>query len=130
MHDGRLAEGWAALWGGFAEPAWRRLAEVAGVGPGSRTLDVGCGSGEFLAFLDRLGASAAGVDPQPDMVTIARSRVPRATTPSSGVCSRVAPKERASRRKRVRESLRKGARVAGHSTRARRWARHTITTWR
>jgi SAM-dependent methyltransferase len=80
MTDGwsEVAEGWAALWGGFAAPAWRALAEVAGVGPGSRVLDVGCGSGEFLAYLDGIGASAAGVDPEPDMVAIARARVPRA----------------------------------------------------
>ena len=73
-----VAEGWAQLWGGFAEPAWRRLAELAGIAPGTRVLDVGCGSGEFLAFLDRLGASAAGADPEPGMVALARSRVPTA----------------------------------------------------
>lgn len=73
-----VAEGWAELWGGFAEPAWRALADATGIGPGSRTLDVGCGSGEFVAFLDRLGASAAGADPDPGMVGVARSRVPGA----------------------------------------------------
>jgi SAM-dependent methyltransferase len=73
-----VARGWAELWGGFAEPAWRELAEATGIGPGSRTLDVGCGSGEFLAFLDGLGASAAGIDAEPGMVDVARSRVPGA----------------------------------------------------
>jgi SAM-dependent methyltransferase len=70
-----VAQGWAELWGGLAAPAWRALADATGIAAGSRTLDVGCGSGEFVAYLDGLGASAAGVDPDRGMVAIARSRV-------------------------------------------------------
>ncbi|OLT23771.1 methyltransferase type 11 [Pseudonocardia sp. CNS-139] len=73
-----VADGWAALWGGFAEPAWRALAAAARVGPGTPALDVGCGTGEFLAFLGGLGVPAAGVDPEPEMVALARSRAPGA----------------------------------------------------
>jgi SAM-dependent methyltransferase len=73
-----VAAGWAELWGGFAEPAWRAVAEASRIGPGSRVLDVGCGAGDFLAYLDRLGAHPAGIDPAPGMVERARSRVPGA----------------------------------------------------
>lgn len=70
-----VATGWAELWGGFAEPVWRVVVEASGIGPGSRVLDVGCGSGDFLAYADQRGASTAGIDPAPGMVESARSRV-------------------------------------------------------
>ena len=73
-----IATGWSELWGEFASPAWRAVVAATGVGPGSRVLDVGCGSGEFLAHLARLGAWPAGIDPAPGMVELARSRVPGA----------------------------------------------------
>jgi SAM-dependent methyltransferase len=73
-----VAGEWAELWGGFADPVRRSVLETTGVGAGSRVLDVGCGSGEFLAMLDAAGAVAAGVDPAPRMLDIARSLAPRA----------------------------------------------------
>ena len=73
-----VAADWSELWGGFAGPAWHAVVTATGIGPGSRVLDVGCGSGELLAYLGRLGASPAGVDPAPGMVELARSRVPAA----------------------------------------------------
>jgi SAM-dependent methyltransferase len=68
-----VAEGWAELWGRFAEPVWQIAMTEAGIGPGSRLLDVGCGSGDFLAYAAKLGASTAGIDPAPGMVAIARA---------------------------------------------------------
>jgi SAM-dependent methyltransferase len=73
-----VADGWARLWGGFAEPAWTAMLTAAAVGRGARVLDVGCGAGDFLAHVTRLGASAAGIDPAPGMVAHARARVPGA----------------------------------------------------
>jgi SAM-dependent methyltransferase len=73
-----VAAGWAELWGGLAEPAWSAVVGASGIGLGSRVLDVGCGAGDFLAYVDRLGASLAGIDPAPGMVEQARARVPRA----------------------------------------------------
>ena len=70
-----VASDWSHLWGDVARPAWRAVVTATGIGPGSRVLDVGCGSGELLAYLDRLGASPAGIDPAPGMVALARSRV-------------------------------------------------------
>lgn len=66
-----VAAGWAELWGSFASPAQDRLIERCGIGRGVRVLDVGCGSGEFLARLRALGAEPVGVDPAPAMVAAA-----------------------------------------------------------
>jgi len=74
----RVAAQWAALWGGFAEPAWAAVATATGIGPGVRVLDVGCGAGDFLAYVHRLGALPSGVDPAPGMVSDARGRLPAA----------------------------------------------------
>jgi SAM-dependent methyltransferase len=73
-----VAADWAELWGGIAAPVWDAMTEATGVGPGSRVLDVGCGSGGMLAYLHGLGASTAGSDPAPGMVDLARNRVPGA----------------------------------------------------
>jgi len=73
-----VAAEWSELWAGSAGPAHDALIAASGIGPGSRVLDVGCGSGEFLRELGRLGAVAAGVDPSPGMVDLARRVAPLA----------------------------------------------------
>jgi SAM-dependent methyltransferase len=73
-----VAAEWAELWGAFADPVRHAVIEATGIGPGSRVLDVGCGSGELLAMLESVGADAAGVDPAQRMLEIARSLAPRA----------------------------------------------------
>jgi SAM-dependent methyltransferase len=71
-----IAARWSELRGEFARPVWDAVVAATGIGPGSRVLDVGCGSGELLAHLARLGASPAGIDPAPGMVELARARLP------------------------------------------------------
>lgn len=58
----------------------RAMCESAGVQPGQRALDVGCGSGALLAALaDVLGAeNVAGIDPSEPFVEATRARVPEA----------------------------------------------------
>jgi ubiquinone/menaquinone biosynthesis C-methylase UbiE len=58
----------------------RAMCETAGVRPGQRALDVGCGSGALVAALaDALGAeNVTGIDPSEPFVEAARARVPRA----------------------------------------------------
>lgn len=73
-----VADEWSEHWGTLARPVWAPLLEHAGVGPGTRVIDVGCGSGELLAHLTALGAQARGVDPAPAMRAHARSRAPTA----------------------------------------------------
>jgi len=69
-----VAPEWADLWGGVADPARRAIIEAAGVIDGTRALDVGCGSGEFLALLEQHGATATGVDTAGGMVKLAKAR--------------------------------------------------------
>lgn len=66
-----VATGWAELWGSFAEPAQDALITAGGIGPGTTVLDVGCGTGEFLARLRAIGAVPVGADPAPLMVAAA-----------------------------------------------------------
>ncbi len=73
-----LAADWAALWGAAADPARHALVAAAGIGAGTRVLDVGCGTGELLALLADLGAVAAGADAAPGMVAVARRAAPGA----------------------------------------------------
>ncbi|GAA2424767.1 class I SAM-dependent methyltransferase [Streptomyces macrosporus] len=57
-----------------------RLAERAGVGPGDRVLDVGCGTGALtraVAAAVSPGGSVLGVDPSRQMVEYARRRAER-----------------------------------------------------
>ena len=66
-----IAGEWHELWGGFAAPVQREIIAAAGIGPSTRVLDVGCGSGEFLAMLREAGAIPSGVDPAEGMVELA-----------------------------------------------------------
>ncbi|HEU4806784.1 MAG TPA: class I SAM-dependent methyltransferase, partial [Homoserinimonas sp.] len=54
------------------------LISASGIGVGSRVLDIGWGSGEFIEQLEDAGAMAAGIDPAPAMLDIARRRSPAA----------------------------------------------------
>lgn len=71
-----VADGWSAHWGRLAAPVWEALIDAAGVEPGVRVLDVGCGSGEFLGRLRDAGAIAQGADPAAAMVDLARRHAP------------------------------------------------------
>jgi ubiquinone/menaquinone biosynthesis C-methylase UbiE len=69
LYDGRDAE---------AHRVRSRLdaaVELIGPGPGD-VLDIGVGSGRLLAVLAELGWTAHGVDPDPAMLELARTRVP------------------------------------------------------
>jgi SAM-dependent methyltransferase len=72
------AEAWAEWWPGLAAPARDAVAAAAAIGPGTRVLDVGCGSGEFCALAAELGAVVSGIDAAEGMIAIARRRLPRA----------------------------------------------------
>lgn len=72
------AEAWSEHWGRLAAPAREAVADAAGIGAGTRLLDAGCGTGEFLALAIRRGASASGIDLSADMLSVARRRAPEA----------------------------------------------------
>jgi SAM-dependent methyltransferase len=72
------AQAWSEHWGRLAAPAREAVAGVARIGAGTRLLDAGCGTGEFLALAIRRGANASGIDLNPDMLAVARRRAPEA----------------------------------------------------
>ncbi|WP_242548091.1 class I SAM-dependent methyltransferase [Amycolatopsis sp. MtRt-6] len=54
---------------------YRELVRLAGVRPGDRVLDVGCGSGYLTGLAAEAGASALGIDASAAMVGFARRTV-------------------------------------------------------
>lgn len=87
MTAAEAASAQAALWG--RRPGdWARLAEPQNVplfaavldeldvGGGTRLLDVGCGSGLAARMAADHGATVAGADATPELLAIARERVP------------------------------------------------------
>ena len=54
------------------------MLDAAGVGPGTRVLDVGCGSGLTLVLAAQRGATPSGLDISPGLLGIARERLPAA----------------------------------------------------
>jgi SAM-dependent methyltransferase len=72
------ADAYDRFMGRFSMQLASQLADLAGIEPGQRALDVGCGPGALTAELvDRLGAAAvAAVDPSEPFVAAARERHP------------------------------------------------------
>jgi demethylmenaquinone methyltransferase / 2-methoxy-6-polyprenyl-1,4-benzoquinol methylase len=57
--------------------AWRRrAADLTGVGPGSRALDVATGTGDLAVELASRGAAVTGMDFSPAMLELARAKAP------------------------------------------------------
>jgi SAM-dependent methyltransferase len=61
---------------GWGEPLYARALDLAGVGPGTELLDLGCGPGLFARAAAGRGASVTGVDVDPGAVAAATSAVP------------------------------------------------------
>jgi len=72
------AQSYGRFMGRFSEPLAVPFAETAGVQPGQRALDVGCGPGALTAVLhERLGAGqVSAIDPSESFVTAVRARFP------------------------------------------------------
>lgn len=70
-------------WAQIAEPQNRvlfeELLDLTGVGPGTRLLDIACGSGYAAALAAARGAEVTGVDVTPALLEIARERTPNGT---------------------------------------------------
>lgn len=67
----QIATEWHELWGDFARPVQEKIIDATRVAEGTKVLDVGTGSGEFLRLLEAAGADAHGVDPAEGMVAVA-----------------------------------------------------------
>jgi SAM-dependent methyltransferase len=69
---------WADLAEAHNQPLFEAVLDAAGVGPGTRLLDVGCGSGLTLLLAEQRGAIPAGLDISPGLLHVARDRLPGA----------------------------------------------------
>jgi SAM-dependent methyltransferase len=76
-HWGRRPRDWAELAEPSNEPLFDEVLQRLGVGSGTRLLDIGCGSGYAAAMAAVLGARVTGIDITPDLIEIARERVPQ-----------------------------------------------------
>jgi SAM-dependent methyltransferase len=69
-------------WSDYNEPMctpfYQAVLDAAGVGPGTRLLDVGCGGGFALMLAARRGATVSGLDATQALLDIAAERVPGA----------------------------------------------------
>jgi SAM-dependent methyltransferase len=72
------AESYDRFMGRYSRGLSAQLADLAGVGPGMRVLDVGCGPGALVSeLIGRVGASqVSAVDPSESFVAAARQRHP------------------------------------------------------
>ncbi len=63
-------------WGAYADARERaRFSELARPRSGERALDLGCGTGRYLAWLLSMGLDAFGVEPSHDMLEVAAARL-------------------------------------------------------
>jgi SAM-dependent methyltransferase len=70
------AEAYGRFMGRYSEPLATRFADLAGIGPGQRVLDVGCGPGALTAELVRRAEAVSAVDPSASFAAAARIRLP------------------------------------------------------
>lgn len=73
---GGAARDWADLEEAQAAPLYDRVFDLARVGPGTRLVDAGCGSGAAARRAVDRGARVTGFDLSPALVDLARKRVP------------------------------------------------------
>jgi len=81
-HHRQIADHAEILWN-WDSPSGRRRAdrrsrvfvEQAGLGPGRRALELGCGTGVFLERVARSGARLAGIDLSPDLLARGAARL-------------------------------------------------------
>jgi SAM-dependent methyltransferase len=73
---GARARDWAEVQEGQFAATYHAVLSHAGVRPGTRHLDAGCGAGMAAALSASLGATVAGVDAAEGMLEIARERTP------------------------------------------------------
>ena len=69
---------WADLAEAHNRPLFEAVLDAAGVGQGTRVLDVGCGSGLTLVLAAQRGATVSGLDISPGLLGLARDRLPGA----------------------------------------------------
>ena len=86
-----LAAHYDARWSFYVEATTRETLARLTLGPGERLLDVGCGTGALLHALSQRHPDArlTGVDPVPEMLAVARRRLPREVELRTGWAERL-----------------------------------------
>jgi SAM-dependent methyltransferase len=74
---GARARDWAEVEDEGSRGLFESVLDEAGVGPGTKLLDLGCGSGLACALAAARGADVSGLDASPGLLAIARERVPQ-----------------------------------------------------
>ena len=77
MFEG-VAKDYAAYRPAYPDELFADLAALAGLGPGDRILEVGCGAGQATKGLAAFGAPVLALDPGPELIRAARARVGQA----------------------------------------------------
>ena len=85
---GERATDWAYLMEAYARRATDALFDRAGVGPGTRLLDIACGSGYAANVAAGRGAVVAALDASEALIAIARARTPAAGLPRAHLADR------------------------------------------
>jgi SAM-dependent methyltransferase len=75
MWGARVAD-WAEVQEGTVLPLYKEVLAKTGIGKGTSLLDVGCGAGGFCQMAAERGASVTGFDATPEMIDMAKSRIP------------------------------------------------------
>jgi SAM-dependent methyltransferase len=73
---GARANDWAEVQEGACRPVYRAVFKRAALKPGMAYLDAGCGAGMAAQIAAEGGAQVSGLDAAPNLLHIARSRVP------------------------------------------------------
>ncbi|MFF8597794.1 class I SAM-dependent methyltransferase [Streptomyces sp. NPDC015232] len=79
------ARDWAEIQERMLVPLYEAVYDRLGVGPGSRVLGLGCGSGLALLMAAARGARVAGADRDAARLALARERLPEVPLASSGL---------------------------------------------
>lgn len=75
---GHRANDWACLWEHYSLDVLIAISSRIGLAPGTQLLDIACGSGLAVRVCDGMGATVAGIDASPELVSVARARTPGA----------------------------------------------------
>jgi SAM-dependent methyltransferase len=73
---GARAAEWAYLFEPYARAANEALFDQLGVGPGTKLMDIACGSGYAASVAASRGATVSGLDASEALIAIARARTP------------------------------------------------------
>jgi SAM-dependent methyltransferase len=73
---GQAPDDWAMMAEPWGRPLWEAMLRETPIGPGTRFLDAGCGTGGASVLAAERGAQVSGIDASEGMIGYARQRLP------------------------------------------------------